>query len=216
MASPTRHFKRYSVEEVRGRLHGARDLVVRDISLTGLSVETTVALQIGHVYALTMQGDNDDIEIPAEVKWCNLVHVRESDLGGMENVYHAGMDFSRALDERAQELFLFIEGHIVIELDRHLRGRFKNPAHTLDDFLVKSVSFHGMLIEARRFPPLRKDALVEIEVDDKRLRLKCAARAAAIEGHDEGEERCDIRLEFKDLSIDSGLALDHFIRTVLE
>lgn len=214
MASPKRHFKRYDVDEIHGHLPGARDVVVRDLSLTGLSVETPAALRIGQVYALTMQGDNDDVEVPAEVKWCRLVGVRENALGGTENVYHAGMDFSRALDERAQEIFHFIEGHIVIDLDRRLRGHFRNPT-ALDDFLVKRIGFSGMLVEATRFPPLRKDSVVEIELDDERLPLKCAARTAAIVRRD-SEPGCDIRLEFQDLSIDGGLALDHFIREVLE
>ena len=215
MAGPKRHFKRFSVNGIQGFLQGAQGLEVRNISLTGLAVESSVPLQIGHVYALTLRGANDGLEVPAEVRWCHLVDVRPDAAGQSTNVYHAGLDFSRALDDKAQELLNLIEGHIVVDVDRHLAGRFKTTDR-LADFLVKRVSFSGMLVETRQLPPPPEDSVVEIEVDDEALPLRCTARAATVDERSNGEPRCDIRFEFQNLSIDGGLALDHFIRRVLE
>lgn len=216
-----RHFKRYRVDEIQGRFKSARELVVRDISLTGLAVETTAPLRIGETCTLAISGKGAAIEVPAEVRWCNLVDVRS--MGGKTtNVYHAGLDFSDALDEKAQELLSFIQGHVVVDVDRRLAGHLRHPETPTDagthGFRVRSVSFSGMLIEAEvpRLPP--KDSILEIELTDTRLPLECAARVAGVETREKrrGEGCCGIHLEFQDLSIDNSLALDYFIRNVLE
>lgn len=188
---------------------------MRNISLTGLAVESPVPLRIGQVYALTLQGAEAGIEVPAEVRWCHLVDIRQTAAGHGENVYHAGLDFSGALDDKAQELLNFIEGHIVIDVNLYLAGRFKSSEDRLDEFVVKHLSFSGMLVETRGLPPA-EDSVVEVELDDELLPLRCTARAAAVKEHANGGSRCDVRLEFEDLSIDNGLALDHFIRRALE
>lgn len=217
-----RHFKRYKVDDIEGRLRSARDLVVRDISLTGLAVETDLPLRIGETYTLAMGGRADAIEVAAEVKWCNLVEIRP--VGGKtSNVYHAGLDFSEALDDQAHELLSFIQGHIVVDLDQHLSGHLRRHDAAIEvggpqGFLVRSVSFSGMLIETEvpRLPP--KDSILEIELTDERLPLECAARVADVETWEKKHGECQqgLRLEFQDLSIDDSLALDYFIRNVLE
>lgn len=217
-----RHFKRYRVDGVQGRCRTARDLVVRDISLTGLAVETRAPLRIGETYSLTMGGRLDAIEIPAEVRWCRLVDVRSAG-GRSENVYHAGLDFSDALDEKAQELLSFIQGHVVVDVDENLSGNLRLDGTPVEvsgvlGFHVRSVSFSGMLIEteAPRIPP--KDSLLTVELTDERLPLACAARVAGVEAREPspGERPYGVHLEFQDLSIDNSLALDYFIRNVLE
>lgn len=218
-----RHFKRYEVEDIQGRFRSARDLVVRDISLTGLAVETDVPLRIGDRYSLAMWGRGDAIEVPAEVRWCNLVAVRTV-AGKTVNVYRAGLDFSEALDEQAQELLSFIQSHIVVDVDARLSGNLRDSNRPIEiagdqrGVLVRKVSFSGMFVETEvpRIPP--KDSILEIALTDDRLPLECAARVAGVESREwrPGERRCGLRLEFQDLSIDDSLALDSFIRNVLE
>ena len=101
----------------------------------------------------------------ARVAWCHLVDVRRIAPGSSQNVYNVGLDFTDSLGQ-APEIFNFIEGHIVIELDRRLSGRFRLRAddsrpELRSDFDVKRISFGGMAIEVEHSPP--RDALLEVE-----------------------------------------------------
>ena len=218
--SNRRHFKRYDVDNVRGTLQYSMELVVLNMSLTGLAIETAFSMRIGKTYVLKMRGGDDSISVPAEVKWCKMVGNRRKD-GDLVPVFHVGLDFTSVLSDMAKDLLRFMEGHIVIELERRIFGRFRlhdapielDLKHT---FLVKRLSFSGMLVETEMalLPP--RDAVIDVEVTDEKLTLECGARVAYIHRHEKSDEFCDLGLEFLDLDAESQRRLDAFIRRVLE
>lgn len=122
------------------------------MSLTGLAVECWRPLEIGKEYEFTLQEGAEKVNLKANVEWCHLVRTEQS---GSEvvPVFQSGLDFRSALDDKAQQLLLFLQHHIVIEADRRIFGRFKvaleGPAQVTErhDFEVEVISFSGMLIE---------------------------------------------------------------------
>lgn len=207
------------MDRVHGQLTSKRDVTVLNMSLTGLAAESTVPLQIGQTTHLEMVGDHAVIDVEVEVRWSNLVDLRPTAAGVMQNIYHAGLDFSADVDEKAQEMLSFIGGHVIVDVERKLTGQFRGSTIQLDsehDFLVRNIGFSGMWIHTRVPYPPRQDSILEVELQDEVLPLECAARVAEVRQREQSDGEHSIRLEFQDLSLDNGLALDYFIRNVLE
>lgn len=230
-----RRFRRYDVDQICGSLERVRDLVVKNLSLTGLAVESVAPLPIGEVSQLEMIGSSGALEVPAEVMWSQLVDVRAS-ADGMNNVYLAGLDFSRALDEMAPQILSFIEGHVIVDVDGALQGQYRRSLlstqrEEANPFSIKKISFSGMLIEtsADNFVPAH--SMLEVSLNDKELSFEDVVRVADVgwsvddqgyssvsaeHGTDGGDRPYEVWVDFEDLSIDSGLALGAFIRRELE
>ena len=127
---------------MRGRFPMHFEVEVLNMSLTGLAVECQRPLEIGKEYEFLLLTGAERVELVATVEWCHLVRTEQAG-DDVVPVFQSGLDFRSALDDKAQELLLFLQHHIVIEAERRIFGRFKvileGPARATEhhDFVVK-------------------------------------------------------------------------------
>lgn len=184
MGVERRRFKRYDVTGVEGTLILNLDVKVNDLSLTGMSVETSSALHPGSSYTIRIHRDDGDLRFPAVARWCRLVRTENTPRGDTVPVYRSGLDFRDSLDEKARWILDFIEQHIVVEVDwrRRVAGRFTVAADgelgvvSSGEFVVRKLSLAGMLIEtAAAADP---GVTLELEVRHERHAFTARARVA--------------------------------------
>lgn len=74
------------------------DLVLRDLSAEGMSIETRRPMRVGASYPFKIREGTQVVEVVGVVKWCKLR--RMIDLGGGESqaIFRAGIAFSKPLD----------------------------------------------------------------------------------------------------------------------
>lgn len=165
----TRRHKRYEVDGVEGTLVVSHDARVLNMSLTGLAVETTSLLKLGSSYWVRLPQGEGELKFKATVSWCRLVGVRRSASGDSGPVYNAGLDFRESLDERARQILVFLQEHVVMEVGERLAGRFRPreevPAELSGrhPFEVRRLSLTGLLIETPFAPDLGTQ--LEMELD---------------------------------------------------
>lgn len=208
-----RRSKRYEVDGIRGSLRRAQVLEVKNLSLTGLAVESTISLPVGQVLPIRILDRLETLDMPAEVMWSKPITAKSSD-GTTTARYRAGLKFTNPPTEKTREVLDFIEGHVIINIDRQMSGLFRQtgpstqpqPPHP---FLVKRIGLSGMLIEAFNRDSIPPNSLLELQVDDEVLRLQGAARVTSIGRED---DHFAIRLDFQNLSHENDQALSSFIR----
>ncbi len=214
MATERRRFRRYDVTGVDGILVFNLRVQVVDLSLTGMSVEAPGALKSGAIYTVSVEGATGRLRFPAIVRWCNLVATAPGTKGDVAPVYRAGLDFRDALDESARQLFEFIRGHIVVELERRLAGRFtvregeEFAIGARGEFVVRKLSLSGMLIHTAFVPD--SGAVLELELRHP-VAWKARARVAYVELVKNEENVVQVGLEFLDASPEATAAIQTII-----
>lgn len=219
--SQRRRHHRYDVHDVHGCLVYAMDAEVRNMSLTGLAIETQHALRVGTDYTLRLANEGREIRLRTRVQWCRLVRTTNAAHGDVVAVFHAGLDFREALGEVAQELLGFIEDHVEIELERRVLGRFRLRGAggielaTEREFAVRRISLSGMLIQTDLTPPL--DSNLDLEIRLPRELLSCRGRVAYARPVDrEPLAGAELGIEFQDLPDHGRRALEKLIEDILE
>ena len=165
----TRRHTRYDVDGVEGTLAVSTEARILNMSLTGLAVETTSLLRLGGRYVLRLPHRESELRLDATVEWCHLVGTRRDDHGDSVPVYQSGLDFRESLDDRARQILVFLQEHIVMDVNRRLAGRFRAKraiAAAISaryPFEVRRLSFSGMLIDTPYAPEVGDQ--IEMEVD---------------------------------------------------
>ena len=173
-----RRHHRYDVQGVRGILVFPMRLRVLNMSLTGLAVESRVALEIGRKYDLKLHNGRETIELNIDVQWCHLVRTERVGIEDVSPVYQAGLDFRHVISDQARELLSFLQHNVVVDVERRIFGRFKiglDEPVGLDahyDFVVRKLSFSGMLIETELTPRVGADFDMEMAPDHLKLRTR--------------------------------------------
>ncbi len=214
-----RRHHRYDVQGVRGILVLPMRVKVLNMSLTGLAVEARAALEIGKKYDLKLHNGRETIEFNVDVQWCHLVRTERIGIADVSPVYEAGLDFRHVLNDQARELLSFLEHNVVVDVERRIFGRFKvgldNPvgldAH--HDFLVRKLSFSGMLIETDLAPKV--GAAFDMEMDPDKLHLKTRGKVI----HAESLTRrpgCQVGIQFVQMPPESRHTLEQLIEGLLE
>lgn len=212
-----RRHKRYEVQDVRGSLLFRTQVQVRNLSVSGLAVETPERLQLGRTYAIRLAGDRDAIDLSGTIRWCHLASAPAKSGAGPRVVYEAGLAFEDVFTERAKGLLGFLEQHVVLSPQERLTGRFRTeslrPAdlEARYDFEVLKLSLSGMLVRTALEAALEARFGVELVLDGGVVPM--TGRVAYVQRDEAGKGAVATQLgmEFLDLSDDSRAALGAFI-----
>lgn len=161
----TRRHRRFSVDvmDIKGDAVFASEVVICDISITGVSLKTDRVLEMGREYVLRIFDKELDLPVQGTVIWR-----RENEAAGAEKEpghlkYTAGLRFTALKPEYLSSLIAFIEAHL---LDEHkpvkvnevsgLRCNIRFPLNVqetavlniTETYLVKELSLGGLLIDS--------------------------------------------------------------------
>jgi hypothetical protein len=217
---------------VRGTFQFTTDARVLNMSLDGMSIETSNPLKVGRVYALKLEEDGTGLPLRGCVVWCSLVRTTRDEKGDIRPVYRAGIHFEDLLTTRARDLRDFIRHNAVISLENRLFGRFRIEADASADlsfeadFLVRQLSSAGMLVETDVAPPV--DSQCQIDIRLAEVQFSTVSRIVRVEhiereekgrGHqaddDEGAPIVHVGIEFLSMDDKSRQVLQGFIDTEL-
>jgi hypothetical protein len=216
-----RRHKRYEVHDVKGGLLFRTQVVVRNISVSGLSFETTERLKLGRNYSLRLSNAHDCVDLKGTIRWCHLA--RTSANGGESvPVYEAGLAFDDVLSERAQNVLRFIEENVVVSIEKRITGRFTpdeiGPAEieARYDFEVLKISLSGMLVRTQLEAAVGSRFGMEVVLRDSAVPV--SGRVASVHRANGGlvEPASELGIEFLDLHEETRLALTSFISNELE
>jgi len=221
--SRTRRGRRFPVENVLGKLHFNTEARVLNVSLTGVALESALPVRVGRCYSITLRHDDEQVvTLSGKVAWCHLKGTRRSEAAETTPVYAAGLAFDDTLTEKAGQLIRFLEHAAIITVGQRVTGRFKVAAAqvislaTEHEFVVKSLSSRGMLIETDLSP--ETGAVFEIEAALPGYTLQTRARVAGVKESRLAEKRvlAEVELEFVGLGNAERSRLSDFIAAELE
>ncbi len=217
-----RRHRRYEVQDVHGALLFRTQVKVRNLSVSGLALETPERLQLGRTYAIRLAGDHDAVDVSGTIRWCRLASARPTAGGEPQAVYEAGLAFEGVFSEMAKGLLGFLEHHVVLSPHQRLTGRFRAEAlrpaelEARYSFEVLKLSQSGMLVRTNLEASLGDTYAVELALRDGVVPLE--GRVAFFQRDDavKGEVATQLGLEFLDVSESSRTALAKFIASELE
>lgn len=210
-----RRSHRFEVEGVRGSLTFRSEARIRNLSLTGMSLETADHLEVGKSYAMKLVYEEGEMRLSGMVVRSRLLGTRRLPNGDSQPVYEAGIRFDDVLNERATQLHDLLSASAQVSPDRRVTGRFEvglPESVRLDgdhQFEVRKISATGMLIETGPAPRLGSVVEVSVPLTDGE-ELHAAARVAHIEPV-AGSDRHQLGVEFRDLTPSDRARLDSFI-----
>jgi hypothetical protein len=201
-----RRSPRHAVREVRGTMHISSDAKVLNMSLIGMAVQSGTAMRVGRNYAITLTNNQKhEFRLQGTVVWCRLRALKKSERGDTSPLYEAGFKFSDTLSDKADNLLRFMQESAVIALEQRVSGRFKvnldRPVNldTECDFVIRSISSDGVLIETEVVPEPTEMLEMEIVLDDKPLTLKGRIiHSREVEGS-EARQFVQVGVEFAEL-----------------
>ena len=217
-----RRHRRYEVQDVHGALLFRTQVKVRNLSVSGLALETPERLQLGRTYAIRLAGDHDAVDVSGTIRWCRLASARPAAGGEPRAVYEAGLAFEGVFSEMAKGLLGFLEHHVVLSPHQRLTGRFRAEAlrpaelEARYGFEVLKLSLSGMLVRTTLEASLGDTFEVELALRDGIVPLH--GRVAYFQRDDavKGEVATQLGLEFVDVSESARSALAKFIASELE
>ncbi|MFH1176396.1 MAG: PilZ domain-containing protein [Acidobacteriota bacterium] len=213
-----RRAQRYTVENVRGSLIFSVDARILNMSLAGMAVETASNLRVGRSYGFRLaHGEAEGLRLTGAVVWCRLRAIRKGAAGERAPVYEAGILFEGVLSPHAGELLAFLRNSAIVPLQQRLIGRFhlrQVSAVSLEaeyEFVVRTISASGMLIETELLPAL--GAVFEMRVQLNGETLVASGRVAFVReaGELDQDQQAAVGVEFVAMSQEDRLALEEFI-----
>jgi hypothetical protein len=213
-----RRAPRYTVENVRGSFIFSVDARILNMSLAGMAVETASNLRVGRSYGFRLaHAAAEGLQLTGSVVWCHLREIRKGAGGERAPVYEAGILFEDILSPRAGELLAFLRNSAIVPLQQRLTGRFRLrqvSAISLEtdyEFVVRTISASGMLIETELLPAL--GSVFEMRVQLNGDTLVASGRVAFVReaGEREQQQQVAVGVEFVAMSQEDRLALEHFI-----
>ena len=129
-----RRYKRYEVHDVHGALLFRTQVLVRNLSVAGLALESAERLQMGRPYAIRLVGAKVTCDVTGTIRWCRLSSARPVPGSEPRAVYVAGLAFEDVFTEKARGLLGFLEHHVVLaaaatgQQGRSLVGRVNRHA----------------------------------------------------------------------------------------
>lgn len=217
-----RRHPRFEVSEVGGSLLFSMDCRVVDISISGIKIESDRRLDIGKEYSIRVSHGDDSVRVLGSVVWCVLTRVIDAEKGETVPVYRAGIEFREILSEKAGELERFMRQNVVIHLEERLFGRFKfSPQEPANlgceyDFVVKTLSLSGMLIETGILVDADSVFDLELRIRDRLILVRGRVAHVRQVGGEENRNLVHLGIEFVDLMHDERESLERFINEELE
>lgn len=217
-----RRHRRYEVHDVYGSLLFKTRVQVRNLSVSGLALETPERLQLGRRYAIHLAGEKDAVDVSGTIRWCHLESTRSAGGGASGAVYEAGLAFEDVFSEKATGLLGFLEHHAVLSPHQRLTGRFRveklasAEIEARYEFEVLRLSLSGMLVRTQLDASLGAAFDLELRLRDGVVPL--AGRVAYVKR--EETERvaagAQLGMEFLELREPARAELARFIASELE
>jgi hypothetical protein len=217
-----RRHKRYEVHDVHGALLFRTKVQVRNLSVSGLALETAERLQLGRKYAIRLAGDDDAVDVSGTIRWCHLASARPKEGGEPRAVYEAGLAFEDVFTEKAKGLLGFLEHHVVLSPHERLTGRFRTEAlrpaelEARYEFEVLRLSLCGMLVRTSLEASLGDVYGLELLLRDGLVSMD--GRVAFSQRGDtvKGEVATQLGMEFVEMSEEARRSVAGFISSELE
>ena len=217
-----RRKRRFETTDVRGSFAQAVDAQVLNLSLAGMALQTETQLGVGGQYTFRLGDKNDTVAIKGVVKWCRFSGSKKTGAGiDVVPVYRAGIAFDEVLSHEAEDLLSFMKRNVMVDLRQRLHGRFKAERasvtfESIHEFVVKTMSVSGMLMEADVFLDPEKQFDFELQLGQG----KFESRGRVVHVH-EGGLAGEIKVhrmgvEFASTSDEQRKILEAFIRDELE
>ncbi|MGB6367454.1 MAG: hypothetical protein WBG93_11560 [Thermoanaerobaculia bacterium] len=221
MSTERRRLGRREVDGIDGSLYATSDAKIVDISVDGLSIETTRSLRVGLQIPLSIGWRRRAMPLQGEVIWCALVGTWRNELSDVLPVYRAGVRFEWEQKDGVTDLCRFLEENALITLDQAIYGRFKVHSPTLAkveflaSFAVKRIGLSGMLAEIDFAPEVGSALDIQLLVGERTFEAK-----GSIAGVKRIEWKSNIPLALVEvkmlgLSVEAREILEEFLRQEL-
>jgi len=221
-----RRHTRYDVEGVDGTFLFNLEVDVQNLSVAGMAVKTTRALNVGRRYLFTISKEDEEVKVSGRVAWCVLGSSKANEEGEQIPVYNAGIQFFDVLTDVAKGILHLIEDDLVLDLNTRVFGRFQldeNAAVSVDaavEFQIHRISLSGMLAklqgDAAKVAQMEAIIPFEAKLDGKVFRANArVAYVNEVQGQGEDEGLVELGMEFKDVSKANRALLEDFIASVL-
>ncbi|MGB5889829.1 MAG: hypothetical protein WBH75_07610 [Thermoanaerobaculia bacterium] len=221
MNTERRRLGRREVDGIDGSLYATSDAKIVDISVDGLSSETTRSLRVGLQIPLSLGWRRRAMPLQGEVIWCALVGTWRNELSDVLPVYRAGVRFEWEQKDGVTDLCKFLEENALITLDQAIYGRFKVHSPTLAKveflagFAVKRIGLSGMLAEIDFAPEVGSALDIQLLVGERTFEAK-----GSIAGVKRIEWKSNIPLALVEvkmlgLSVEAREILEEFLRQEL-
>jgi hypothetical protein len=174
----TRHHKRFIVDvmDITGGVIVSNEVIIRDISIAGLSLETHSKLLPGRKHTVTISHKNRNISLECMVIWSLENEIRKRPDEGSPLRYASGLQFANLQQNALADLMKFIESHLFKKDARaqirtrghrtnvrfRLNQRERATINVIEPFTVKTLSLGGMLIESDHFYELESSLRMEV------------------------------------------------------
>lgn len=222
----SRRHARYDVEGVEGTFLFNLDVDVQNMSVAGMAVKTTRALNVGRRYLFSISKSDEVVKVAGRVAWCVLGSSRKTEAGDSIPVYNAGVQFLDMLSAEAEGILHLIEENAILDLEQRVFGRFRLDSDaevTVDagvEFEIRKISMSGMLavLDGQTGKIGEMEAVFPLEIPFPQGTFIARGRVAYLnQVQVRGETRKEVHLgvEFQDIDEASRQALEAFIASVV-
>jgi Tfp pilus assembly protein PilZ len=215
-----RRHKRHFVDGVRGNVLYTSDIDVLNISLDGVSVETTRRLELKREYTFKVRYKDTSLDLKGRVVWAVLLSKEKKDTRAFVPVYRAGIRFTNVSGEKAGLLQQFIDENKVRTLEPRVGGVRFRIASSEDvkvdlprKYEVKRVSLSGMLVETEYPLALNSEHGVELFLNGEAMHFAGRVAYCGTIGTDKSSVY-DIGIEFVRMSESDRKSLKDFLDTL--
>ncbi len=224
-----RQHKRYEVDvtEIHGTMLLAKNVLIINISIGGVCLQTEKRLNIGSQYILKIEGKGKVLNVKGSIVWSLISGSSADSDGNIIPIYKTGMKFIDVTDEKINEIVNFIEDH-KRNVDKqvnlystdgsrlYVRIYIEDPEKAVlnyqESYKVKNLSVGGMLIESEHLLGIESKLPMEIILTDD-ISIRFLGRITychLVKNKD--FQRYDVGVEFIEMSESDKEILEEFIR----
>jgi len=219
---------RYEVKDVEGSLLQSSDIVIVDLSIDGVGIETHTALSVGRSYRLRVFRAGEPLDLVGLVAWSRLVRTEATPSGDVLPVYRAGLNFDQSRSEAASAWKHFVGSKLSVPVTSQLLGTLSPQDEATDDdtdddtdeisiefaFAVDVISLSGLRIlvgpETDVQALLKKTLPIHLKFGE--VSFRASARVLNFTAKGEGNsEGFFLGLQWVALSADNESILDRYI-----
>ncbi len=226
--SNKRRHRRFSVDvmDIKGNAVFASEVVINDISITGVSLITDRKLEMGLEYSLRILDKDLDLPIQGTVIWC-LENVSAGEQDEHSHLkYAAGLQFIDLQQKTIVSLIKFIESHLLekhkqvkvhemsglrCNIRFHVDTKETAVLNVAETYRVKKVSLGGLLIESSH--SFESDTRIHMGITiPENSHLSFTGRVASCIVSPDNSSLFEVGIEFIEMPEPDRLTLKEFIR----